>query len=169
MNYILLKFDFIIVMTKKSLSWVTEWVQKCCRNQTMNKKVWNLKKKWNKFRTKAQKSSKVYFIWEIWWPVQESERSVPLYPGELADMMFNTRRLGWVGGLSTMWKGSYVKGMCTQYWNSPSLMCFRTTLEQLLIFWWKTIMIRKDFSLAKRVTTWMQIKNKWYSVEVENI
>ena len=119
-------------------------------------------KKWTKFQTEAQKSLKVYFIWEIWWPVWESGISVPLYPRELADMMFNTRRLGWVVGLSTMWKGSYVKGMCTQYWNSASPMCFRTTLEQLLIFWWKTIMIHKDFSLAKRVTTWMQIKNKWY-------
>ena len=26
-------------------------------------------KKWAKFPTKAQKSSKVHFIWEIWWPV----------------------------------------------------------------------------------------------------
>ena len=29
----------------------------------------------------------------------------------------------WVG-LSTLWKGSCVKGMCTQYWKSPSLICF---------------------------------------------
>ena len=38
-----------------------------------------LRKKWVYFQTKAQKSAKVHFIWEIWWPVWESGRSVP-YP-----------------------------------------------------------------------------------------
>ena len=41
--------------------------------------------KWAKFQTKAQKSSKVHFIWEIWWPVRECGKSVP-YPGELVYM-----------------------------------------------------------------------------------
>ena len=41
-------------------------------------KFWE--KKWVKFQTKAQKSSKVHFIGEIWWPMQKSGRSVP-YPG----------------------------------------------------------------------------------------
>ena len=49
------------------------------------RKVQILRKKWAKIQTKAQKSSKVYFMREIWWPVWESGRSMP-YPGELAYM-----------------------------------------------------------------------------------
>ena len=76
----------------------------------------------------------------------------------------------WVG-LSTLWKGSCVKGMCTQYWKSPSLTCF-WVLSWLFVCSWvlnnrryflrKPVIIHKDFSQAKRVTTWMQIKHKWY-------
>ena len=38
-------------------------------------------KKRAKFQTTVQKSSKVHFIWEIWFGVRESRRSVP-YPGD---------------------------------------------------------------------------------------
>ena len=76
----------------------------------------------------------------------------------------------WVG-LSTLRKGSYVKGMCTQYWKSPSLTCFwvlswlivcSCVLNNRRYFLRKPVIIHKDFSQAKRVTTWMQIKHKWY-------
>ena len=45
-----------------------------------------VREKWAKCQTKTQKSSKDDFIWEIWWPVRESRRSVP-YTGELACMV----------------------------------------------------------------------------------
>ena len=45
-----------------------------------------LRKKRGTYQTKAQKRSKDHFIQEIWWPIQESGRSVP-YPGELARML----------------------------------------------------------------------------------
>ena len=41
------------------------------------KKSSNVVKKMGLLSTKAQKSAKVHFIWEIWWPVWESGRSVP--------------------------------------------------------------------------------------------
>ena len=73
--------------------------------------------------------------------------------------------------LSTLWKGSYMKGMCTQYWTSPSLTCFwvlswlivcSCVLNNSRYFLRKPVIIHQDFSQAKRVTTWMQIKHKWY-------
>ena len=45
-----------------------------------------LREKWAKSQTKTQKSSKDDFIWEIWWSVRKSRRSVP-YTGELACMV----------------------------------------------------------------------------------
>ena len=45
-----------------------------------------LREKWAKSQTKTQKSSKDDFIWEIWWPVRKSRRSVP-YTGELGCMV----------------------------------------------------------------------------------
>ena len=49
-------------------------------------KIHILRKKRGTYQTKAQKRSKDHFIQEIWWPIQESGRSVP-YPGELARML----------------------------------------------------------------------------------
>ena len=60
---------------------MTKYVQECSKNHIMNKKSSNFEeKKWAKFQTEAQKSSKVHFIGEIWWPVWKSGRLVP-YPG----------------------------------------------------------------------------------------
>ena len=41
-------------------------MQKCTRNCTMTEKSWTFEKKLAKFQTKAQKSSKVHFIGDIW-------------------------------------------------------------------------------------------------------
>ena len=70
------KFAFIIVITK--INNLCQWpntFKKCPRNLD------NEFKKWVKFQTKAQISSKVHFMWKIWWPVQESGRSM-LYLGD---------------------------------------------------------------------------------------
>ena len=61
---------------------LSKYVQKkSTRNRTMSKKF----KFWGKKWAKTQKSSKVSFMREIWWPVWESGGSM-LYPGELPYM-----------------------------------------------------------------------------------
>ena len=71
------------------LTWSTCYQNTCkkksTRNRTMSKKVQILREKWAKFQTKAQKSSKVYFMRAIWWSIWESGRSMP-YLGELPYM-----------------------------------------------------------------------------------
>ena len=70
------KFAFIIVITK--INNLCQWpstFKKCPRNLDSEFK------KWVEFQTKAQISSKVHFMWQIWWPVQESGRSM-LYLGD---------------------------------------------------------------------------------------
>ena len=50
----------------------------------------------------------------------------------------------WVG-LSTLWKGSCVKGMCIQYWKSPSLKCFWVYLNYLYVLvYWTTLGIFEE-------------------------
>ena len=55
-------------------------------NKSLSLLLTVLREKWAKSQTKTQKSSKDDFIWEIWWSVRKSRRSVP-YTGELACMM----------------------------------------------------------------------------------
>ena len=84
MRYILSKFTTTVLNVRNNL-W--QWLN-TCKNAPETilriRKIQVLSKQWAKSQTKALKSSKDEFIWEIWLPLQESGRSVVLYLGELA-------------------------------------------------------------------------------------
>ena len=135
-------------------------MQKCPRNCTMNTKSSNFVKKWTKFQTIAQKSSKVHFIQEIWCSNRETGR----FHEKLGDSRENRESWQvwvWVNSTQTknyMWGQPYLLIYCLYLCFSYSLqleLCSEThslwvaTTNSTINNWVRLLLCSKPFQNLK--------------------